>query len=171
MKSATLALIVLVSVWLQVSFLGALRPFGVMPNLALVVIIIAGLAATASQTLVLAVSMGVLLDFMSGADFGLRTAFLCLLALLVIVLRRSGAEFERLGLVAALVLSATLLFNAAIITTLLALKVSLLWPNVIRSLGIELGLNLLILLVLRQPLALALKQHEGVVGSGAHKSI
>jgi len=77
---------------MQVSLLPALRPLGVVPNLALVIVTLIGLEGTASMALTTAVAGGVVLDLASGANFGLWTAMLVLAALVGGLVHRAGIE-------------------------------------------------------------------------------
>lgn len=115
MRGIYLAGLVILTVWLQASFLGALHPFGIIPNLALIFILLASAVCTASETVAMAVSIGLILDLASGADFGLRTAFFSLLALMAIMLRRNGADFERPSMIVAAICGGTVLYNAAVL--------------------------------------------------------
>ncbi len=107
--------LVLICFTLQVSFLAALRPFGVVPNLILVALLAVGAWQRASVSVAQAVVVGLLTDLVSGADFGLRTAFFTLAALSLVALRQFGFELERLSLTLTWLVIATLLFNTSIL--------------------------------------------------------
>ncbi len=146
-------LLTLVTVLLEASFLGAWRPFGIIPNLFLVLVLAAGASsANASEVLAIAVGGGFLLDIISGADFGLKTAYFCFLALLIVMMRRTGAEFERLGMKLAAILSATLLYNAVVLLPLLSSHRSVAWGSFVSKLATEAAVNLVLMAVLAWPL-------------------
>lgn len=110
MKAYRLMLIIIVVVMLQVGFLAAWRPFDVVPDLLLAVVIALALYTTASEALISAVIGGLALDLSSGADFGLRLGFYTVVALVVSLMNRAGVALDslawRLGLVALLVVLA-----------------------------------------------------------------
>jgi rod shape-determining protein MreD len=78
---------------LQLSFLPALRPLGVVPNLVLMVISAAALSGPLETAMILGLSCGFLLDLVSGSDFGLQTGLLALAVLLSAYVSRSGLQF------------------------------------------------------------------------------
>ncbi|MBW3537971.1 hypothetical protein KY386_00585 [Candidatus Parcubacteria bacterium] len=147
MRLAVLILVVLLSVWLQASFFGAMRPLGVVPNLLLVVVIYAGLVGTATESVAMALAGGMVLDLASGVDFGLRMAFYSLLALIIVMLKRAGANFDNVGLVLLSTVGGTLLYNAAVIVSLILSGVSLPLEAAAARVGFEVGLNLLLVLL------------------------
>lgn len=77
---------------LQVSFLPALRPFGIVPNLALIVISAAALRGPLVSAMVLALAAGFVLDLASGSDFGLKTGLLAFTVLICAFVVRSGFQ-------------------------------------------------------------------------------
>ena len=153
MRSWKLFLLIIIAAVLQLSFLGAIRPFGVTPNLLLVVVIYAGLICTASQTVSSALLGGLLLDGASGVDFGLRTTFYVFLALAIVVIKRAGADFGNTAMITAATLSATLFYNAAIVASLTPTFGDILWLGLGRIILAEAGLNVLLAIALRAPLA------------------
>ncbi len=161
MKFLGLIGLVLITVLLQVSFLPALRPIGIVPNLALIVVLYSSVELAASEALAVAVGIGVLLDLVSGADFGLRTAFLSFFGLLVILIRRTGADFTRLSMVLAAVVSAGMLWNAAVLASVLVSHDTILWGQALRMVGIETGINCLIVLVVHAPIRWLLQNISG----------
>lgn len=106
--------IILIIYFLQVNFFGVFRPFGVVPNLFLILILFMGLARPASEAIGAAIAGGALLDIASGADFGLRMAAYTVFALVIIVLAQTGTNVENLGLITALIFAATMVYNVAI---------------------------------------------------------
>ncbi len=147
MKTLRLILITLGAVWLQVSFLGALRPFGIIPNLFLVTVLVAAtILPRASDVMAMAVMGGFLLDTVSGSDFGLRTAFFCVLALAIVMLRRTGTEFGQIGMRLATVVSATALYNAIVLIPLLVSHPRVVWGTVGARVLLEMGGNVVLML-------------------------
>jgi rod shape-determining protein MreD len=147
MKTLGWAAVILATFWLQASFLGALRPLDVIPNLLLVILIVAAPICAASQTVTLGVASGVLLDLASGADFGLRTAFYSLLAVTLVFLKRSGADMERWSMAITALAAGTFLYNAAVIGTLIASRVPIPWLVVLQRCLAELVMNVVIFVV------------------------
>jgi rod shape-determining protein MreD len=148
-KAGKLALLVLITVWLQLYFLGAIRPLGVLPNLLLVVLVYAGLAREATETVAVALGGGLLLDLASGADFGLRMAFYTVVALVVMVARQMGADFENLGLVLVATAIGAVLYNLVVLASLLAQHGSVGWRLALSRTGWELVCDLVLAVVLR----------------------
>lgn len=136
-------------VWLQLALLPVLGPWGVVPNLALVVVILVATRMPVTTSLILAVAIGWLLDVGSGSDFGLRTAFYPLLALITASLRQFGSDLENLSLLASVVVAATILFNLMILTNLALIRTSLPLGYIAVHVAIEVALNLLLLVPLR----------------------
>jgi hypothetical protein len=133
----------------QMSFLPALRPFGVVPDVALVLVVLVGLEGTASAALVLAVAGGLVLDLASGVNFGLWTAVLVLAALVAGLVQRAGIEPGG-GAVAVAMVAAGTVVMAAVIWLGMANTVAH-WPVgwMLTRLGLELVLNLMVTLALR----------------------
>ncbi len=141
------------TVWLGVSFLGAWRPLGVVPDLFLVVLVVAASSKIhASELMSMAIGGGFLLDYVSGIDFGLRIAFFCFIALLMVIIRRTGADFERLSTKLVAVLGFTVLYDAVILVPLLWLKNSISLSTVLNRVGMQLVLNAVLLGLLYWPL-------------------
>jgi rod shape-determining protein MreD len=138
----------LVTAWLQANFLATLRPFGVVPNLLLIVIVYVGLTRSASSTIGLGLVGGILLDLASGVDFGLRLAFYTTAALAVVVLRQMGVDFDTMWIILVSVTGGTILFDAAILAPLAANAATWPWGVILTKVGIELLLNIGLALVL-----------------------
>ncbi|MDF2460603.1 MAG: hypothetical protein K0S68_6 [Candidatus Saccharibacteria bacterium] len=92
MRRIALILSSLVIVMMQISLLPALKPLGVVPNIALAWVVLVGLEGTASSALAVAVASGIIIDLASGANFGLWTGTLVLAALAGGVVHRAGIE-------------------------------------------------------------------------------
>lgn len=119
MTAARLALVVL-AVALQVGVFGYIRPLGVMPNLVLIVVILASLLTTATRAVLLAIVGGLLLDIVSGTDPGLRTAFLTLAALAAVAVRQAGVDLDSGSGLASIVALATVTWNLVLLAELSA---------------------------------------------------
>lgn len=128
---------------LQVAFLPALRPLGVVPNLALVLIVLAGLFGTASLALGVALVGGVLLDLTSGADFGLRLGLFVLVALTTGFVHRAGLQAGSVALALAMAAVGTVVADVTVLLGLLRGTVGH-WPigNLIGTTLLEIMLNL-----------------------------
>lgn len=94
MKQYQLVLLVIIVTALQVGFLPALRPYGVIPDLLAVVIVALGLMTTASQTLICAMAVGLALDLSSASSFGLHLGVYTVTALAVSLLARYGIAYD-----------------------------------------------------------------------------
>src|SRR5471030_2509367 len=120
MKRLGLAVLAIISILLQVSLLPALRPFGVVPDLILVVVVLMGLEGTASAALVLAVVAGLILDMASGANFGLWTGLLVLAALAAGLLHRAGVELSGPLVAVVMIVAGTILETVVILMGLIS---------------------------------------------------
>jgi rod shape-determining protein MreD len=147
-RNYALAVLAVLTVALQVYFFGNWRPFGVVPNLLLIVVIYVGLIKTATETLAAALVGGMLLDLTSGADFGLRMAFYAMTALLILVAKQSGLDFDNLGLIILGVGAGTALFNLAVLSSSIN-SAGISWSWVVRLVSIEIVINIFLTLVLR----------------------
>jgi rod shape-determining protein MreD len=153
MKRTGLIALAVVGVILQLSLLPALRPLGVVPNLALVLVVLVGLEGTASQALVIAVAGGLALDLASGANFGLWTGVLVLAALAAGLVHRAGIELAGATVAAVMVAMGTMVMTAAILSGLVRSVTD--WPvgMLMGRFATELVLNLILTVALR-PLVL-----------------
>jgi hypothetical protein len=149
MKRFGLILLAVVSLLMQIALLPALRPFGVVPNLMLVLVVLVGLEGTASAALAIAVAGGVALDLASAANFGLWTGVLVLASLVAGLLHRAGLEL-RGPAVAIVIVAAGTVLEAAIILLGLVNVVSH-WPveSLLLRLAGELVINLGLTVCLR----------------------
>lgn len=152
MKWLGLIFIVTAAVILQMSFLPGLRPFGVVPNLVLVVIVLASLHIVTSQALMAAAASGLILDLVGGTNFGLWTGVLMLVVLVVGLMRRAGIELDVLVVATILVAAATIVIAVVIWMTFIPLVAN--WPVGVAAgrLMIELVINLSLMLLLRLPI-------------------
>ena len=149
MKRIVCIVLAVAVVLLQMSLLPALRPFGVVPNLMLVFVVLMGLEGTASSALVVALAGGLALDFASGADFGLWTGVLTLAALLTGMVHRAGLELKSIWPAVALVVAGTIVM--AVILLLGLVNAVGVWP--VGGLAVrvvtEVIINLLLMLAVR----------------------
>ncbi|MBW4061849.1 hypothetical protein HJC99_04745 [Candidatus Saccharibacteria bacterium] len=149
MKPLMLSGVAVVIFMLQLSFIPALRPFGVVPNAGLVLVALVGLYGTASLALIIAVAGGLTLDLVSGANFGLYVALFTVVALAAGYIHRAGLNWVGPSMAIGLVIVATLVQNFIILGGLLRVTSS--WPlgYVLGQTGLELILNTFLVLVLR----------------------
>ena len=147
MRNWLLTLTLIVAVILQVSFLGAWRPLGVVPNLVLVTLIWLSFTLPVQSLLIAAAGSGLALDLLSGADFGLRMVFMLTVALAILVIRQLGADVESMSLGLAVVAAATVFYNLAVLAGLVALGAHLPGVNIAGIIGREIILNLLLALL------------------------
>lgn len=149
MKQFGFIALVAIILILQVSFLPALRPLGVVPDLALVLVVLVGLASTVSRALAIALIGGLLLDLASGADFGLRLGLFVLAALTTGLVRRAGLHVTSLVVPVVLVAAGTVLADLIVLAGLVS-RINT-WPlgQIAGTIGLELMLNLVVMLVLR----------------------
>jgi rod shape-determining protein MreD len=149
MKRVGLIAVAFIAVLLQISFLPALRPLGVVPNLLLVVVVLVGLEGTSSSALVIAVAGGVISDLSSGANFGLWTGLLVLAALVTGLIHRAGFELNGPIVALTMVFAGTVLETGVILLGLVNSVSS--WPvgYLLGHLGLEVMLNLVLTVALR----------------------
>lgn len=112
MRRVLLLLVVTAAIATQVSLIPALRPFGVVPDIVLVLVLLLGLRSTVSQALILALVGGIVMDLSSGTDFGMHTGILVLAALSTGLVRRSGLALVGPLIAVGLVLVLTLISDA-----------------------------------------------------------
>jgi rod shape-determining protein MreD len=153
--------LVMAGILLQLSWLPALRPLGVVPDLALVLVVLVGLEGTASQALLVAVAGGLLMDLASSAGFGLWTGVLVVVALVTGLLQRAGVELESMMWSLALVAAGTLVANVVILVGIADSVARWQWGTVAWRLVVQLGLNLVLVVCLR-PLVRWLERDSGV---------
>jgi rod shape-determining protein MreD len=166
-RRIVLILLVILAVILQVSFLPGLRPFGVVPNLVLVVIVLVSLQVGTSESLMMAAASGLVLDLVSGTNFGLWTGVLMLTVLVVGLMRRAGIELDALVVATILVAAATVVIAGVIWLTSVT-KVSN-WPMSVaagRLMG-ELVINLGLMMLLRLPMRWIQGSNRGYAEMGA----
>jgi rod shape-determining protein MreD len=140
----------ILAVMLQVSLLPALRPLGVVPNVALVTVALVALYMATSEALILAAGCGLALDLAGGANFGMWTGILMLVVLVVGLMGRAGIELDSWWVGLMLVGIGTLLMTIVIWMSLVTGGAN--WPvplDWVRRLVTELVLNLLLVAVLR----------------------
>jgi len=163
-KRAALVVLVGLGMLLQLSLLPGLRPLGVVPSLALVLVVLVGLEGTASQALVAAVTGGVALDLGSSADFGLWTGLLVVTALMTGLLHRAGVELESVMWSLALVAGGTIVVSLLILVGIADSVGRWQWGLVIWRLVAQLGLNLALTVVLRPLVRWCERDKAGMAG-------
>lgn len=165
-----LILVALVVVWLQLALLPAIRPLGIVPNLALVVVVLLATRLELPTSLGVAVAIGWLLDSAGGSDYGLRTSFYLLLALGTALLRQIGSDLENISLQASIVVAGTVLLNLAILVNLALLHANLPLRIIAVKLTSEIICNLILLLPTKWLLGQLMgRTHEVVVGIGGRR--
>jgi hypothetical protein len=144
-----LVVLAFVSILIQLGLLPALRPFGVVPNLMLVVVTLVGLEGTASSALTIAVAGGLAVDLASGANFGLWTGTLVLAALVAGLVHRAGIELGGPLVAIVMVMVGTSLMALIVLAGLV--NVVNIWPvgSIAGRLAMELVLNLVGTVALR----------------------
>lgn len=152
MRRAALIVIVIISVLLQVSFLPGLRPFGVVPNITLVVLVLASFSVVTSEALMLSAASGLVLDLVSGQNFGLWTGVFMLTTLVVGLMRRAGLELDAMIIGTILVSAATIVI--AVVLWLTFIPSVARWPigAAAGRLMLELVVNLSLMILLRAPI-------------------
>lgn len=96
---------------LQVSLLSSLRLDGVVPNLALVVVVCMTVWGSASEALSAAIITGLMMDMAGSGTFGLATSSLVLIALAMVALRQLGLDGQSLAMRIVLVVGASLTWS------------------------------------------------------------
>jgi rod shape-determining protein MreD len=155
MRRFGLILLAVLAIIFQFSLLPALRPFGVVPDLALVLVVLVGLEGTASAALIIAVAGGLVLDLVSGANFGLWTGTLIVAALTTGLIHRAGIEL--IGPVVAIVMVSVGTFVMTMVILLSLANTVSHWPVawLLGQFATEIVLNLILTVALR-PLVKAL---------------
>lgn len=167
MRRLALILLVGMAVVLQMSLLPGLRPFGVVPNLVLVVIVLASLYVVTSEALAAAAMSGLILDLVSNVNFGLWTGVLMLTVIVVGLMRRSGIELDGLMMAVGLVSAATIVIALVIWATFIGKAANLAFSDVAGRLLIELVINLGLMMVLMVPIRWLLRGGRTPVDMGA----
>jgi len=156
-KQLIIFFIMALTVMLQVSLLPALRPLGVVPNVALVIIVLVALNSATSQAVLAAAAGGLVIDMAGGTAFGLWVGAFVLMTLVVGLLVRAGVELDGPLVPLVLVTAGTVVMTLAIWSSLVTrsggLPVSVAWGG---RLALELVINLILTLMLRPLIAWAL---------------
>lgn len=166
MMRLRLGLVAVIVLLLQVGFWPALRPFGVVPDMMLGLVVLVGLAGTTTAALTLAVVGGVLLDLTSGVDFGLRLGLLVVVALVASMVHRSGLTLTGPIVAWGVVVVATIVHSLVVWIGVANMVVD--WPLgvLLAKLGLEiminLGLTWLVMPVVQWAVA---PSHTGLVDS------
>lgn len=144
-----LGALAMVTVFAQVSWLPLVRPLGVVPSAALVLVVLVALEGRAYAGLVLALVAGFVLDLVSGGNFGLWMGVLVLEVLVAALVRQAGIEIHGLLVPAVMVVAGTLLFDLIVLGSLVGVVSN--WPigQVMMQTLAEILLNLLVMVLLR----------------------
>lgn len=138
----------LAAVIIQLSWFSHVRPFGVMPNLVLTVVIVTALWSRATTALASAVVCGILLDLASGSDFGLRTAFFTVVVLAIIATRQLGLHAESFSIALAITAAATILANLMIVLSVIGSTAGVDWSVVALRVALEVLYNSILIAIL-----------------------
>jgi rod shape-determining protein MreD len=168
MRTWLLVITLITVTLLQVSFLAAWRPLGVVPNLVLVTFIWLSFSLSVQTLLITAAGTGLALDLLSGTDFGLRLVFMLTVVLAILVIRQLGADVESLSLGLAMVVAATIFYNLAILAGLAASGAHLPGWAIAGIITREIILNLILALLMRPLLSrwLQPRQHAMIIRRG-----
>jgi hypothetical protein len=97
------------------------------------------------------VAAGLIIDLGSGANFGLWTGILVLEALAAGLLHRAGLELVGAVMPVLMVVAGTLVMNAIILVSLAGTVSRWQWGLLMVHLGVQVGLNIVLTLLLRSP--------------------
>jgi len=149
MKRWLLAGFVLVCAGLQLGFWPFVRPFGVVPQMLLVVMVLTGLNLRIMTSLVLALASGLMVDVSSSTSFGLWTGMLVLTVLVGALVRQAGIETDQLLVPVAIIAAGTLMLDVAVWLGMATLVSR--WPvgELAGTFLLELMLNLIIMTLVR----------------------
>jgi cell shape-determining protein MreD len=163
MKGMLLAVVAGLIFLLQLSFIPALRPFGVVPDLGLALVAVVGLYGTASSALTLALVGGLALDLASGSDFGLYIGLYMIVGLSAGFIHRAGLNGYGPFMGIGLVLGATLLQDIVILGGLARIARS--WPlgQITAQLLVEMLINALLVALVQPILRLLLPDEANQV--------
>lgn len=131
---------------IQVGLLSSLRIGGAVPNLPLVVIVLASLWRTASEALLIAVLSGGIVDLASGGSFGLAISSFVVIALGILALRQLGIHGDRRLWRIAMVMVASVLW--ALVHILAIDAGAIVSLSVGRLVAAELVINALLVIVI-----------------------
>ncbi len=139
MRWARVIIISLMAGLLQVSLMGALRIGGVVPNIALIVVVSQTIWGKASEALLSAVLLGLIIDVASAGRFGLATSSLVLISLLLVALYQLGLDARPVLIRLALVAGVTLVWGLLHVLALGAVHVTYLttWRLLIGEVAIN----------------------------------
>jgi hypothetical protein len=149
MRRVLAVLASVVVVLLQCALLPALRPLDVVPNLALVWIVLMGLEGSASWALMLAVGVGLATDLASGVNFGLWTGLLVLAALAAGAVHRAGIELIGSLVASVMVAVGTVLMTVIVVGSLAGNLATWPWGWLAVHLLVQLVLNFILTVGLR----------------------
>ncbi|HEY6737162.1 MAG TPA: hypothetical protein VI322_05610 [Candidatus Saccharimonadia bacterium] len=145
----------------QVAWLPLVRPLGVVPNLALGLVVLVALEGRALGALVVALALGCGLDIISGGNFGIWMGTLVLAVLVAAWIRRSGLETGGWLVPAVLVLAGTVVMTLLVWSALVGVVAR--WPvgSLVGRLVLECLLNLGLMSLLRPVVRRTIKPEPG----------
>lgn len=149
MRRIRLYLLMGVAVVLQISLLPALRLFDVVPNVALVMMVLCSVWIATSESLSVAVVAGAVLDIASGVNFGLWMGVMMTVSLAAGLTHRAGIELDQPFTPIAFVLAGTTLTTLVIWIGMASSVMHWSFGVMAGRLGVELLLNLGLVIGLR----------------------
>ena len=154
------------AVMLQLSLIPAIRPFGVVPNLALVMMMLAALNLPTSEALIVAAVSGLMLDISSGTNFGLWTGVFMLGTLAIEMIHQVGIELDRPIVAPVLVALGTVMIAFVLWATMVTRVTHFSGATFVSRLIIELMINLTLTVLLRPALSIILQSRRRQLESG-----
>lgn len=142
MRWVRVVLLSLIAGLLQVSLMGALRIGGVVPNIALVYLVSQTIWGKASEALLSAVLLGLVIDTASAGRFGLATSSFVLISLLLVALYQLGLDGRTLLIRLAIVAGVTLVWG--ILHVLAIGSMSLMYVDTWRVVISEMAINVIL---------------------------
>lgn len=140
-------LAVLLAAWLQAAWLPFIRPFDVVPNLVLAVIVLGTLRLSVSAGLGIAIVGGLLLDLAGGGWFGWSMLVLTAVVLVIgFVNIQVGWEVDGWWVPVLVTVVATAVIACGIWLSVLAHGGQIEWSVVLKSLLLELVTNIVVVL-------------------------
>ncbi len=163
MRNAKIFVLVGLAAALQLSFFGAMRPFGVIPNLAIILITWLSLVLSDGELVLASACLGIIFDLSSGVDFGLRATFYIMYCLVLLVVRQMGGDFEYWPASLIAIASGSIFYNIAVAASLMLAGESA-RPLYFGGLALrEVGLDIVLAIVLRPLVVRLLSDSSGHV--------
>lgn len=149
-----------IGIVMQLSLLPAIKPFGVVPNVALIMMMLVALQLPTSEALIVAVAGGLILDISSGANFGLWTGVFMLGTLAVAMIQQAGIELERPIVAPVLVTLGTMVIAVVLWATMATRVIHFSGAIFFGRFVIELMINLILTVLLRPSLSILLQSRR-----------